>query len=83
MVGWGYSLVAACRNLTEVVSLVAEHGLLSVRASVSVTLGLGSGAWPQLSLGRWNLPGPGIKPMSPALAGRFLSTVPPGKSSDY
>ena len=27
-----------------------------------------------------NLPGPGIKPVSPALAGRFLSTVPPGKS---
>ena len=28
----------------------------------------------------WNLPGPGIKPVSPALAGRFLSAVPPGKS---
>ena len=27
----------------------------------------------------WDLPGPGIKPMSPALAGRFLSSVPPGK----
>ena len=25
----------------------------------------------------WNLPGLGIKPISPALAGRFLSTVPP------
>ena len=30
--------------------------------------------------GMWNLPGPGIEPMSPALAGRFLSTAPPGKS---
>ena len=29
---------------------------------------------------RENLPGPGIKPVSPALAGRFLSTVSPGKS---
>ena len=29
----------------------------------------------------WSLPGPGIEPMSPALAGRFLSTVAPGKSS--
>ena len=29
----------------------------------------------------WNLSGSGIKPMSPALAGRFLSIVPPGKSS--
>ena len=28
----------------------------------------------------WNLSRPGIKPMSPALAGGFLSTVPPGKS---
>ena len=27
----------------------------------------------------WDLPGPGIELMSPALAGRFLSTVPPGK----
>ena len=24
----------------------------------------------------WSLPGPGIEPMSPALAGEFLSTVP-------
>ena len=28
-----------------------------------------------------NLPDLGIKPTSPALAGKFLSTVPPGKSS--
>ena len=28
----------------------------------------------------WNLPQLGIKPVSPALAGGFLSTVPPGKS---
>ena len=28
----------------------------------------------------WNLPVPGIEPMFPELAGRFLSTVPPGKS---
>jgi len=27
----------------------------------------------------WDLPIPGIKPMSPALAGRFLTTGPPGK----
>ena len=29
----------------------------------------------------WNLLGPGIKPVCPVLAGRFLSTVLPGKSS--
>ena len=27
----------------------------------------------------WDLPGPGIEPVSPALAGGFLTTVPPGK----
>ena len=35
----------------------------------------GSRAWVQ------DLLGPGIKPMSPVLAGRFLSTVSPAKSS--
>ena len=28
----------------------------------------------------WDLPGPGIKPVSPTLAGRFLTTAPAGKS---
>ena len=28
----------------------------------------------------WDLPGPGLKPVSPALAGGFLTTAPPGKS---
>ena len=32
----------------------------------------------QLPLGKWALPGPGIKTVSPALAGRFLTTRPPG-----
>ena len=38
------------------------------------------GAWAQLLRGMWDLPGPGLKPVSPALAGRFLTTVPLGKS---
>ena len=29
----------------------------------------------------WHDPGPGLEPVSPALAGGFLTTVPPGKSS--
>ena len=29
----------------------------------------------------WDLPGPGLEPVSPALAGRFLTIVPPGKPS--
>ena len=37
------------------------------------------GAWAELLRGMWDLPGPGIEPVSPALAGGFLSTVPPGK----
>ena len=32
--------------------------------------------------GMWDLPGPGLEPASPALAGGFLTTVPPGKSLD-
>ena len=29
----------------------------------------------------WNLPRPGIEPVSPALAGGFFTTEPPGKSA--
>ena len=29
--------------------------------------------------GMWDLPRPGIEPVSPALAGGFLTTAPPGK----
>ena len=28
----------------------------------------------------WDLPGPGLEPVSPALGGGFLTTAPPGKS---
>ena len=31
----------------------------------------------------WDLPGPGLEPVSPALAGGFLTTAPPGKSHDW
>ena len=34
------------------------------------------GAWAQLLHGTWDLPGPGLKPVSPALAGGFLTTAP-------
>ena len=33
----------------------------------------------QLLRGMWDLPGPGLEPLSPALAGGFLTTAPPGK----
>ena len=30
----------------------------------------------------WDLPGPGLQPVSPALAGGFLTTAPPGKPNN-
>ena len=33
----------------------------------------------QLLCGMWDLPRPGLKPVSPALAGGFLTTAAPGK----
>ena len=30
----------------------------------------------------WDLPGPGMEPVSPALAGGFLTAGPPGKSQN-
>ena len=37
------------------------------------------GAQAQLLRSMWDLPGPGLEPVSPALAGGFLTTAPPGK----
>ena len=49
-------------------------------ASVVVAHGLSRcGTQAQLLRGMWDLPGPGTEPVSPALAGGFLTTVPPGK----
>ena len=33
--------------------------------------------------GMWDLPEPGLEPLSTALAGGFLSTAPPGKPSRF
>ena len=55
-------------------SLVVEHRLYSAQASVIVAHGQGS-------TGMWYPSGTEIKPMSPALAGEFLSSGPPGRSS--
>ena len=44
---------------------------------------MGSVSWQLTGLvAPWHgdLPGPGIEPLSPILAGRFLTTGPPGKS---
>ena len=54
--------------------LVAEHRLQTRRLS-----SCGSRAQPLR--GMWDLPSPGLEPVSPALAGRFSTTAPPGKPS--
>ena len=38
-------------------------------------------AWVQLLCGMWDLPRSGMKPSSPALAGGFFTTEPPGSHS--
>ena len=61
-------------------SVVAARGLSSCGAwALECRLSSG-GARALLLHGMWDLPGPGMEPTSPALAGRFLTTVPPGKS---
>ena len=82
---WG--LFSSCR----------EWGLLSgcgARASLQRLLLLWStgsrvhkphsgGSWAWLFHSLWNLPGSGIEPVSPALAGEFLTTEPSGKFHTY
>ena len=64
---------------------LAAHGHI-VMSSVLRSEGSGlagvsaCGAQASLSHGTWDLPGPMIKSVSPALAGRFLTTGPPGMS---
>ena len=61
-------------------SVVVAHGLTScgLRALECRLSSCGAQAW--LLCGMWDLPGPGLEPVSPALAGGFLTTAPPGKS---
>ena len=77
----GLSLVAAsgghsssrCAGLlTIAASLVAEHRLQTHRLR-------NYGSRAQLLRGMWDLPRPGLESVSPALAGRFSTTAPPGK----
>ena len=68
----GPLFIAVRGPLTIAASLVAEHKLQTRRLS-------SCGSRAQLLRGMWDLPRPGLEPMSPALAGRFSTTVPPGK----
>ena len=67
------SLFIAVRGpLTIAASLVAEHRLQTRRLS-------SCGSRAQLLRGMWDLPRPGLEPVSPALPGGFSTTAPPGK----
>jgi len=54
--------------------------LLLLQSTGSRRAGFSScGSWTSLPLSMLGLPGPGMEPVSPALAGRLLTTGPPGK----
>ena len=63
----GPLFIAVCGPLTIAASLVAERRLSSCGSRV------------QLVRGTWDLPRPGLEPVSPALAGRLSTTAPSGK----
>ena len=66
----GALFIAVRGPLTVAASLVAEHRLQTRRLS-------NCGSRAQLLRGMWDLPRPGLEPVSPALAGGFSTTVPP------
>ena len=68
----GPLFIAVRRPLTVATSPTAEHRLQTRRLS-------SCGSRAQSLRGMWDPPGPGLEPVSPALAGRFLTTAPPGK----
>ena len=74
----GFSCCRA-QALGEQGSVVVAHRLSSCGLRALERRLSSCGAWAQLLRGMWDLPGPGLEPMCPALAGRFLTTAPPGK----
>ena len=68
----GPLFIAVRGPLTIAASPIAEHRLQTRRLS-------SCGSQAQLLRGMWDLPRPGLEPVSPALAGRFSTTAPPGK----
>ena len=68
----GPLFIAVHGPLNIAASLVAEHNLQMRRLS-------NCGLWAQLLRGMWDLPRPGLEPVSPVLAGRLSTTAPPAK----
>ena len=69
---WGPLFIAVRGPLIIAASPVAEHRLQTRRLS-------NCGSRAQLLRGMWDLPRPGLEPVSPALAGGLPTTAPPGK----
>ena len=61
-------------------SEVAAYGLSRCSSQVLKSRLSSCGTWTQSPCSMRNLPRPGIEPLFLALGGKFLSTVPPGKS---
>ena len=72
----GPLFITVCGPLTVAASLVAEHRLQMRRLS-------SCGSRALLLRGMWDLPRPGLEPVSPALAGRLSTTAPPGKPLNF
>ena len=68
----GSLFIAVHGPLTIAASLAAEHRLQTRRLS-------NCGSWAQMLHGMRDPPRPRLEPVSPALAGRLPTTVPPGK----
>ena len=73
---WGPLFIAVRGPLTIAAPPVAEHRLQTCRLS-------SCGSRAQLLHGMWDPPRPGLEPVSPAVAGRFSTTAPPGKPSPF
>ena len=75
------SMGSRCTGFSSCSMRALEHAGFSSSGTRALERRLSScGARAQLLRGIWDFPGPGIKPVSPALAGRLPATAPPGKS---
>ena len=69
-------LFIAVRGPLTIMASLVEHRLQTRRLS-------SCGSRAQLLRSMWDLPRPGLEPVSPALAGRFSTTAPPGKPTTF
>ena len=77
----GLSVVVASRGIFQCGMQASHCGVFSFWRAWALECKFSSyGTWTFLPHDMWDHPGPCIKPVSPALAGGFLSTAPPGKS---